>query len=289
MGNILLRLPSSLDHLSDEQLCDEFHAPEPLPVSRVDKKPLSLGVPRHVFSPMWLGEAGAKLSPAEARILLADFGTAFDPAKEQRFESYTPLIIQPPESIFDPKTPLSFKSDIWSLACTMLAILGRRTLVNFWSITEDAVTADLIDALGPLPEEWWDRWGEEKRSEYFINNGQRPEGRPPYTWDEYFEENVQEDRRARGMETFGDEERKDLFEMLKWMLSFRPEERPAAKQVLETAWMRKWAIPEFQRTRTLSTFQSPPLQITAHNYKLETTKTLVATFADINEQGGSSG
>ncbi|KAF7540063.1 hypothetical protein G7054_g1638 [Neopestalotiopsis clavispora] len=189
MGNILLRLPSSLDHLSDEQLCDEFHAPEPLPVSRVDKKPLSLGVPRHVFSPMWLGESGAKLSPAEAQILLADFGTAFDPAQEQRFESYTPLIIQPPESRFDPKTPLSFKSDIWSLACTML---------------------------------------------------------------EY--------RRERGMETFGDEERKDLFEMLKWMLSFRPEERPTAKQVLETAWMRKWAIPEFQRTRTLSTFKSPPLQ-----------------------------
>jgi hypothetical protein len=35
--------------------------------------------------------------------------------------------------------------------------------------------------------------------------------------------------------------------MLRWMLAFRPGDRPTAKQVLETEWMREWALPECEK------------------------------------------
>ena len=58
MGNILLRLPSTLDQLSEQQLYDQFYPPDPEPVSRADGKPLALGVPSHglLSSLAWLRE-----------------------------------------------------------------------------------------------------------------------------------------------------------------------------------------------------------------------------------------
>lgn len=56
---------------------------------------------------------------AEARILLSDFGEAFPYPKELKYTSRTPLVIRPPEARFEPENPLSFQSDIWSLACTI--------------------------------------------------------------------------------------------------------------------------------------------------------------------------
>jgi hypothetical protein len=46
----------------------------------------------------------------------------------------------------------------------------------------------------------------------------------------------------------GKEERDALFEMVKGMLVFRPGDRLTASQVLRTDWMRKWAIPEAEKT-----------------------------------------
>jgi hypothetical protein len=41
-----------------------------------------------------------------------------------------------------------------------------------------------------------------------------------------------------------DEEEKQAFvTLVKSMLSFRPEDRPSAQQVLESDWMQKWAKP----------------------------------------------
>ncbi|TQN65402.1 Serine/threonine-protein kinase spk-1 [Colletotrichum shisoi] len=114
MGNILLQLPS-LDHLSPKQLYEELDPPEPEPVVRVDGQPLSPGVPPHVYPPIWLGKPGDEFTLLEVKLVLADFGTAFCPAQESRFESYTPLQIRPPEARFEPTTPLSYASDIWSL------------------------------------------------------------------------------------------------------------------------------------------------------------------------------
>lgn len=246
MRNILLQLPR-LDHLSTQQLYDEFDSPEPEPVVKADKQPLtSPSVPTHVYSPIWLGKPSNEVLVPEAKILLTDFGTAFSPAQESRFESYTPLHIQPPEVRFEPTRPLSYTSDIWSLGCTIWEILGVKPFLDVWLFGPDDATADQVEALGPMPDEWWETW--QGRSKRFVGNGKPKEGRETWTFDQRFEDAIQAPRRRRGMEAMGEEERNALFQMVKGMLVFRPEDRLSVRQVLQTDWMRKWAIPEAEKT-----------------------------------------
>lgn len=136
--------------------------------------------------------------------------------------------------------PLSFPSDIWSLACTAWAILGQRAFQDSFLLGPDDATGDLVDALGPLPVEWWEKW--EARSKKFDENGQPKEGRNLWTFSQRFEDSIQEPRREEGMATIDEEEREALFGMMQWMLAFRPGQRPSVAQVLDTAWMRDWAV-----------------------------------------------
>lgn len=246
MGNLLLQLPE-LDSLSTQQLYDEFDAPDPEPVIRVDQKPLaSPGVPAYVYSPIWLGKPSDEVLLPEAKVLLADFGTAFWPAQESRVASYTPLQIRPPEVRFEPTEPISYPSDIWSLGCTIWAILGVRPFLDNWLFGPDDATADQVDALGPMPDEWWETW--EGRSKHFIGNGRPKEGRDTWTFHPRFEDSIQAPRRRRGTQGMDDEERDAFFEMVRGMLVFRPSNRLSAGQVLQTEWMRKWAIPAAEKT-----------------------------------------
>lgn len=119
LANILLRVLPKFDQLSNEQLYEKYGAPEPDPVVRFDGNPLPPGVPSHGIVPVWLGQASEEITVPETKILLTDFGEAFAPSKERRYESRTPLVNRPPEVRFEPNNPLSFPSDIWTLACTI--------------------------------------------------------------------------------------------------------------------------------------------------------------------------
>lgn len=77
LGNLLLRFPSALDNVSEEELYEIYRAPEPETVVREDGKPLEQGVPLHVIPPVWLGKPCEDVTPSEANLLLADFGVAF--------------------------------------------------------------------------------------------------------------------------------------------------------------------------------------------------------------------
>jgi hypothetical protein len=86
-----------------------------VPVNRLDSQKLPPGVPEYgVFTYLAWGEA-----LPEARIILSNFGEAFSPAQETRYDSHTPLLIRPPEARFEPNKPLTFSSDIWTLTCTI--------------------------------------------------------------------------------------------------------------------------------------------------------------------------
>lgn len=248
-GNILLQPQSNFDKLSTKELYELYGEPELVPVNRLDGQTPPPGVPKYGVVPIWLGESSEKVTLPEARIILADFGQAFSPTREKRFESYTPLIIRPPEARFEPTMPLNFSSDIWTLACTIWDIVAQRPLFEGFLANEDDMTCQQIAALGPPPTEWWEKWG--GRGNHFTDDGQ-PNNRATSQYrslEDAFELNIQQPRNQAGMPPLELSERDALFAMLRPMLSFKPENRSSAQQVLESEWMVKWAIPGYEKIR----------------------------------------
>ncbi|KAF9883407.1 hypothetical protein FE257_003490 [Aspergillus nanangensis] len=247
LANILVKIPPSFDHLSPEQLSEEYGAPELEPVVRLDENPLPLpaGVPSHAVTPIWLGAVSDKITPTEASILLYDFGEAFAYPKERKYLSRAPLVNRPPEARFEPDIPLSFSADIWSLACTIWCIIAQRPLFEGFMATADDMTCEHVDALGILPPDWWKTW--KARGEKFTDDGAPINHNPYRSWDDRFEDSVQEPRQDRGMQRIDAEEREAIFSMLRPMLSFTPGSRPSTRQLLESEWMVKWALPEFDK------------------------------------------
>ncbi|KAE8420683.1 hypothetical protein BDV36DRAFT_249326 [Aspergillus pseudocaelatus] len=97
-GNLLFPSSREFTEMSTEQTYKEYGEPELESVSRLDGQKLPTGVPEYGVVPIWLGEASENVTLPESRIRPLDFGEAFSPAKEEKFESHTPLLIRPPEA-----------------------------------------------------------------------------------------------------------------------------------------------------------------------------------------------
>ena len=111
-------------------------------------------------------------------------------------------------------------------------------------ISPECVANDHVDMLGPLPSEWWGK--REAWSRWFTEDGRPKEGREVWTGDQRFMECIQDPRRKKGMEVLGEEERTAFCDMIRGMLAYRPSEHLNAKQVLASACMRNWAMPEYE-------------------------------------------
>ncbi|KAE8321531.1 kinase-like domain-containing protein [Aspergillus sergii] len=189
------------------------------------------------------------LEVARALVLLSDFGETFNPDLEPRLgkDCHTPLAARPPEAWFEIQTSLSYSADIWSLATAIWEIIGMKAIFSSEVAAGDEVISQQIDVLGALPLEWFESWG--KRDLYFDDDGVPKDGR--YVWssiDEAFEEGVQKYRRKFGMGEFDGEETAAILDMMRRMLIFRPEERPTAREVLQSRWMVEWVLPDFERS-----------------------------------------
>ncbi|PYI01431.1 kinase-like protein [Aspergillus sclerotiicarbonarius CBS 121057] len=245
-GNVLIQLPPGFEQLSNEKLYEMYGEPEFEPIIRFDGRKIPSCVPSRAILPVWLGEASESLILAEAKLLLSDFGEAFSPAKENKFKSHTPLVYRAPESRFEAK-PLSFPSDIWSLVCSIWDIIAESPLFEGFLATDDDMICEHVDALGILPPAWWKQW--EARQKKFTEDG-RPINRTSYrSLEDRFDDSIQHPRHAVGMLSFEPAERDALLSMLRPMLSFRPESRPSAKEVLASEWMVKWALPEYDKAK----------------------------------------
>jgi serine/threonine protein kinase len=238
-GNILLQLSCEFDNLSTEKLYEQYREPVLEPVNRLDGQKLSVGVPRHSVLLIWFSEPSENFILPEARIILSDFGEAFSPAQEMRHKSHTPLLIRPPAARFEPTRPLTFSSDIWTLAYIIWDIIAQKPLFEGFLTNEDVMTYQQIDALGRLPTEWWEQW--EGRRGRFTERGEPINlSRSPYqSLNDRFASNVQRPRISDGMQPLESSERDLILSMLRWTLSFRPDNRPSARQVLGSEWMVK--------------------------------------------------
>ena len=112
--------------------------------------------------------------------------------------------------------------------------------------TADEMVSNHIDVLGPMPLSWWESW--EERSQFFDEGRHQNEGR--HVWfpmNEAFEEGVQKYRRkSKRVDEFSTEETVAILDLMRRMLAFRPEDRPTAKEILQSKWMVKWVLPDFE-------------------------------------------
>lgn len=157
--------------------------------------------------------------------------------------------MRPPEARFEPSTALSYSTDIWTLAFAIWEILGMKALFSVEFGTADELVSQYIDVLGPMPQAWWERW--EERGQFFENDSQRCPKRDRYVRppiDQAFENGIQHYRRKRKMGEFGAEETAAVLDLKRRMLAFRPEERPSAAEVLQSEWMVKWVLPDYERS-----------------------------------------
>ncbi|KGO74828.1 hypothetical protein PITC_031060 [Penicillium italicum] len=253
LGNILVQFPKVIDRLSTSELYEKFGKPEPEAIVRLDGKPLTNGVPGQVFIPGWFGVRSEDIDFGEESIILSDFGESFNPHKLPKLSSKTLPLLQPPEARFSDE-PLSFASDIWTLACTIWEIAGYRPLFETFFPTADRVTAEQVEVLGILPPEWWEKWS--KRLDWFNEEGEldlKPGISARRAFGQRFEYSIQEPRGEAGLETMTVKERRAFEVMLRSMLIYRPNERATAQQVLQSEWMIGWGQPALEQSRSAYT------------------------------------
>ncbi|KAJ0418441.1 kinase-like protein [Aspergillus carlsbadensis] len=262
VGNIMFRLPNSIDELSPRDLYQKYGEPnlelferldgEPnLELfERLDGKPLTDGVPTHGVVPIWLGKDSDLVTLSEAKIFVTDFGESFLPSTTQRHYSNTPGVLAPPETYFLPLEPLSFPADIWTLACTLWDILGQRSLFEGFNPSSDWMTKEHVDVLGKLPCDWWRKW--EARGRWFTKEGTRRSEGTGRSLAGRFVHSIEEPRRGSSAieEGLGEAEKSALLAMFRKMLAFRPEERLTAAEIMQSEWMLRWALPALGKVAT---------------------------------------
>jgi serine/threonine protein kinase len=251
LENVLLRLPLDSKELSVKALYEKFGEPVRVPVVRVDGEPLTSAVPSDCIKPVWLGKGSEEITLPEAKIMLIDYGETYLPERDARHTSGVASHYKPPECLWDKKTPMTFSSDIWTLACTLWDLVAWFPLFKSYFSAQDDITAEQVAVLGRLPPGWWATWSRKwdcrrrrfDREGKVVNKEQYPD------MEARFEEAAQQARRKRGMEAMEDEEKEAFFTMLRSMLMYRPEERVTAQEVLKSDWMVRWAIPEYEKIR----------------------------------------
>lgn len=247
----MIKLPSNFDNLSIKQLYEKYGEPEAIPVTRCNGRPLPPNVPTKAFLPLFLGKYAEKFSLSDAHVLLGDLGEAFSPTTETRLgrDCRAPLAFRALEAKFESQRPLSYPSDIWSLATAIWEIIGMKAIFSTDYVDGDEIVSQHVDVLGRMPSKWWQSW--ERRSRFFDEHGcpkaSHEENRWP-TLEESFEIGVQKWRLRDGSGIEENEKVAFIDLMRLEMLSFRPEDRPTAEAVLMSEWMVKWALPDFRRS-----------------------------------------
>ncbi|KAI0415333.1 protein kinase [Xylaria grammica] len=259
--NVLVGFRTNLNALSISQFKDKFGEPCVVPISRIDKKLLPPNVPAQATIPSYLGKKAPEFTVADADgLILSDFNGAFAPATEPRLgkDCQIPLPKRAPEAILEPESPFSYPFDIWSLGNAIWEIVGMKPLFSDCE-PENEIVAEQIDVLGyqHFPSAWREKWERQSSGESDIDQSvpRRPtDDREIWpTLEVAFEEFVQKYRRKRAVGVFGDDETRAFLSLMRGMLKFGPEERLTIEGVLESEWMKKWALPQMSSHHNIDT------------------------------------
>ncbi|KAL3481025.1 kinase-like domain-containing protein [Aspergillus californicus] len=250
LNNILAKLPVKFHELSVVELYKKYGDPETVPVTRQDGEPLPPNAPEKAVVPLFLGKYAEEFLLADACLLLSDFGEAFSPALEPRLgkDCHIPPAFRAPETDNEPEVPFAYPSDIWSLATAIWEIIGMQALFTTECIPAEQIRAQQFDVLGPLPSDWWWRW--DGRKVFFNDDGSSTDSYRLDKWrtlDESFEHGIRGFRQKKG-DKITDEEKGAFLDLMRRMLAFRPGDRMTSTEVLNSEWMVKWALPDYERS-----------------------------------------
>ena len=208
----------------------------------MDGAALGPEVPSYSVMPAELVIASDEIT--DPRIMISDFGEAWLSNIETRDELQTPVLYIPPEATFA-KDSIGKPADIWTLGCSLYGILGERPLFEGFMPDRDDIIAEMVSALGLLPQQWWSSW--QARGDFFHEDG---------SWRTDMERahdsksrplllRIQRMGRQKVAE-FTADEAASLEKMLRGMLIYDSSKRATAKDVMASDWMKRWGLPALQ-------------------------------------------
>ncbi|MCJ1464513.1 hypothetical protein MMC07_003126 [Pseudocyphellaria aurata] len=225
-GNIMFTLNSPLESVDEDDLNEptRLHWHDNVfPLRRVvDGKPPNLHAPMFVLISIPLAEKISDIMPlSTSRLMLSGFGaaTTFEDANDG-YQTYTEAYSaawRPPEVLLG--LPVSEKSDIWALGCTIFKLVTGQDLF-------------FVDGIAA---------GEQGESErrWFVDDNLRWHRLDDISG--YAPHGKLIDRLPRFMSAA----RASAFEgFIRWILQYEPEKRPSAKEILGHPWLTDEEVPE---------------------------------------------
>ena len=152
--------------MNDDEIYRQFGVPQTTTIERIDGCTASAEAPSYSGMPAQMAIDGHEID--DSNIMISDFGEAWFNDMEKRDTLQTPVLYLPPEATFE-KSTIGQPADIWTLACTVYEIMGERPLFEGFMPDKDDIIAEILSALGPLPQQWRDSWP--ARNEFFHENG----------------------------------------------------------------------------------------------------------------------
>ncbi|KAK2747353.1 hypothetical protein FQN55_005102 [Onygenales sp. PD_40] len=250
LNNFLLRV-RGFDNLSPAELYSRHGKPYEVPTRRLDGHASIPHAPPHVIYPMiWHMPANETVDP---EIIISDYGTSFIASTTPSPTLHTPALYSPPEEFFNDH--ITRAADVWTLGVVLYEALGERPLFETFAWDPDDIIAEMVNTLGRLPARWWRAWA--KRSEFFNADGSwiagadfQRIGTPVFR---RLRRRMWDMGRGETAETcqwdVAGGEFEALEDLLRAMMGFEAGERPTARQLVESEYMVKWAMPAWERQR----------------------------------------